>query len=102
MNTVESKVERLFHEKDILVTCTDRPWYNNPFGSDVTLYGIEVHKSDAETVISELTRLGIVFKVREAKFVNTNGCWTHKSFKFLEIPNHKEAYKVIVEGCDAS
>ncbi len=100
MNTVESQVENLFYKKDICVNCTDRPWYNNPFGSDVTLYGIEVHKSDAETVISELTRLGIVFKVREAKFVNTKGCWTHKSFKFLEIPNHKEAYSIIA-GCDA-
>lgn len=102
MNNMASKVEHLFYEKNICVTCTDRPYYNNAWGSPVTVYGIEVHKSDAEYVMDELTRLNIDFIVREAKFVNTKGCWTHKSFKFLEIPNHKEAYKVIVEGCDAS
>lgn len=99
MNTIESKVEKLFHDKDnICVTCTDRPWYNNAWGSNVTVYGIEVHKQDAECVISELKRLGIIFIVREARFININGCMTHKSFKFLEIPNHQKAYGIIAEG----
>lgn len=100
MNTVESKVERLFHEKDILVTCTDRPWYNNSWGSPVTTYGIEVHNLDVEHVIMVLNRLGITFNVRDARFINTKGCWTHKSFKFLEIPEHEKAYSIIA-GCDA-
>lgn len=102
MNNIESKVEHLFYEKNICVNCTDRPWYNNAWGSPVTVYGIEVHKSDAETVISELTRLNIDFIVREAKFVNTKGYWTHKSFKFLEIPNHEKAYSTILEGCGSA
>ena len=100
---IESKVERLFHdEANICVTCTDRPWYNNAWGSNVTTHGIEVHNQDLEYVTSELTRLGISFKVREARFVNTKGCWTHKSYKFLEIPDHEKAYRTILEGCDAS
>ena len=96
MNTVESKVEHLFYERDICVNCTDRPWYNNAFGSNRTVHGIEVHKKDAQNVIELLNRLGIEFNVREAKFVNVNGCWTHKSFQFLEIPNHEKAYAKLV------
>lgn len=95
MNTVESKVEKRFHEQDICINCTDRPWYNNAFGSNRTVHGIEVHKKDAHVVMDELTRLGIEFIVREAKYRNTNGCLTHKQFKFLEIPNHQEAYVII-------
>ncbi|MBR0271433.1 MAG: hypothetical protein IJQ68_05505 [Methanobrevibacter sp.] len=101
MNTIESKVEHLFYEKDICVNCTDRPWYNNAWGSNITTYGIEVHKTDAEYVMSVLTRLGIDFKVRDARFVNSKGCWTHKSFKFLEIPNHEKAYSIIA-GCGSA
>ena len=98
MSTIES-MERLFHdEANICVTCTDRPWYNNAWGSPVTTYGIEVHNQDVEYVTSELTRLGIIFNVREARFININGCMTHKSFKFLEIPNHQKAYGIIAEG----
>lgn len=97
---VESKVERLFYEKDIQVNCTDRPWYNNAWGSPVTVYGIEVHKRDVEYVISELKRLGIIFNVRDARYLNINSCWTHKAFKFLEIPNHEKAYGIIA-GSDA-
>ena len=98
MNTVESKVERLFYEKDICINCTDRPWYNNPWGAKTTTHGIEVHKKDAENVIKELTRLGIQYNIHEGKFINVNGCWTHKAFKFLEIPNHKKAYAMLVGG----
>ena len=95
MSTMESKVEQKFHEQDICVNCTERPWYNNAWGSRVTVYGIEVHKSDAAVVMDELTRLGIDFTVRDAKYRNTKGCLTHKQFKFLEIPNHQEAYDII-------
>lgn len=95
MNTVESKVEKRFHEQDICINCTDRPWYNNAFCSNRTVHGIEVHQKDAHVVMDELARLGIEFIVREAKYRNTNGCLTHKQFKFLEIPNHQEAYVII-------
>ena len=97
---VESKVEHLFYEKDIMVNCTDRPWYNNAWGSPVTVYGIEVHKQDVEYVMSELKRLGIIFTVRDGRYLNVNCCWTHKSFQFIEIPNHKTAYGIIA-GSDA-
>lgn len=96
MNTVKSKVESIFHEKDIWVNCTDRPWYNNSWGSPVTTYGIEVHQKDAAIVIAELHRLGVEFNVRDARYLNTKGCWTHKAFKFLEIPDHEKAYSKIV------
>ena len=95
MYTVESKVEKRFHEQDIWINCTDRPWYNNAFGSNRTVHGIEVHKKDAHVVMDELARLGIEFIVRDAKYRNTKGCFTHKQFKFLEIPNHQEAYAII-------
>ena len=98
MNTVESRVEQLFHAEDIWINCTDRPWYNNAFHSDKTVYGIEVHKEDLNRVIDVLNKLGIEYRVREAKYLNVNGCWTHKQFKFLEIPNHKEAYSAIAGG----
>lgn len=96
MYTVESKVEKRFHEQDICIYCTDRPWYNNAWGSEVTVHGIEVHKKDAPLVMDELTRLGIAFIVRDAKKRNSKGCFTHKQFKFLEIPNHQEAYAKLV------
>ena len=98
MSTMESKVEQRFHEKNIWINCTDRPWYNNAWGSNVTVYGIEVHKNDAVIVMDELARLGVDFIVRDAKFRNTKGCITHKQFKFLEIPNPQEAYRIIVGG----
>lgn len=100
MTTVESQVQTRFHKKDICVTCTDRPCYNNAFGSKKTVHGIEVHKNNADIVIDILDKLGIKFIVRDAKYRNTNGCWTHKSFKFLEIPNHEKAYAIIAGGDD--
>lgn len=98
MNSVESQVQGLFYEKGILVTCTDRPWYNNPLGVDKTFHGIEVHKKDTGFVVDQLTRLGIQYNVLDGRYRNTKGCWTHKSFNFIELPNHVEAYQAIVEG----
>ena len=98
MNTVESQVQHIFYEEGILVTCTDRPDYNNPFGLNKTIYGLEVHKKDVDFVAEQLTKLGINHTVRDGKFLNTKYCWTNKSFNFIEVPNHKEAYHIIVEG----
>lgn len=97
MNTVEYKVAKHFYEQDICINCTDRPWYNNPFGSKVTVHGIEVHKNDVPVVMDELARLGVDFIVHDGKYLNAKGCLTHKQYKFLEIPNHKEAYAIIGE-----
>ena len=96
--SISSEVERLFYEKGIYVACTDRPWYNNPFGVKKTFYGIEVHKNDVGFVADELARLGIKYNILDGRFKNTKGCWTHKSFNFIELPNHMEAYQAIVEG----
>lgn len=98
MNTVESQVQHLFHEEGICITCTDRPWYNNPFGKKETFYGIEVHKNDVSFVSDKLASLGVEYNILDGKYRNVNGCWTHKSFKFIELPNPKEAYQMIVEG----
>lgn len=96
--STKSQVEHLFYEKGILVSCTERPWYNNPFGSDKTSYGIEVHKKEVSFVADQLARLGISFNVLDGRYRNTNGCWTHKSFNFIELPCPEEAYQAIVEG----
>lgn len=93
-----SQVEYLFYEKGIFVACTDRPWYNNPFGSDKTVYGIEVSKKDVGFVADQLARLGIEYHIHDGRYRNTNGCWTHKSFNFIELPNHQEDYIAIAEG----
>ena len=95
--SIESQVQTLFYEEGILVSCTDRPWYNNPTGAE-TMHGIEVHKNDVDFVSTQLTRLGVEHNILDGRFKNTKGCWSHKSFKFLELPNHKEAYKTIIEG----
>ena len=95
--SIESQVQTLFHEEGILVSCTDRPWYNNPAGAE-TMHGIEVHKNDVDFVSTQLTRLGVEYNILDGRFKNTKGCWSHKSFKFLELPNHKEAYKASIEG----
>ena len=100
MSTFESQVQTRFHKQNICVTCTDRPWYNNAWGSNRTVHGIEVHKKDLLPVMDELIRLGIEFIVRDAKYRNTKGCVTHKQFKFLEIPNHEQAYAIIAGGDD--
>ena len=98
MNTVESQVQTLFYKKGICIRCTDRPWYNNPFGKKETFYGIEVHKKDVSFVSDKLEKLGIEHNILDGKYMNVNGCWTHKSFNFIELPNHEEAYQRIVEG----
>lgn len=95
---IESQVETLFYKEGICITCTDRPWYNNPFGSDKTFYGIEVHKKDVGFVSNELNKLGVEYNILDGKYRNVNGCWTHKAFNFIELPNHEEAYQRIVEG----
>ena len=91
----ETQVERLFYNEGICVSCTDRPWYNNAWGSNVTVHGIEVHKNDVAIVMDELAKLGVEFIVHDGKYRNAKGCITHKQFKFLEIPNHKKAYAII-------
>lgn len=96
--SIEHQVEHLFYKEGIWVSCTDRPWYNNPFGSDKTLHGIEVHKKDVDFVSTQLHRLGVEHNVRDGKYRNTKGCWTHKAFNFIELPTHKEAYHTIVNG----
>lgn len=98
MSSVESQVQTLFYKEGIQVSCTDRPWYNNPFGVDKTFYGMEVHKKDTGFVADQLTRLGIQYNILDGRYKNTKGCWTHKSFNFIELPNHVEAYRAIVEG----
>ena len=95
---IESKVEHLFYKEGIQVSCTERPWYNNPFGSDKTFHGIEVHKKDVGFVADQLTRLGVAHNILDGRYRNTNGCWTHKSYNFIELPNHQEAYNAIVNG----
>lgn len=99
MNTVESQVQTLFYKQGICINCTDRPWYNNPFGvKNKTFYGIEVHKKDVSFVLKELEKLGIEYNILDGKYRNVNGCWTHKAFKFIELPNPEEAYNAIIEG----
>lgn len=95
---IESKVEYLFYKEGIQVSCTTRPWYNNPLGVNKDFYGIEVHKKDVGFVSNLLSRLGVEYNILEGRFLNVKGSWTHKSFNFIELPNHKEAYHTIIEG----
>lgn len=95
---IEYQVHHIFYKHGICVRCTDRPWYNNPFGENKTFYGIEVHKKDVSFVSEELEKLGIEHNILDGKYRNVNGCWTHKAFKFIELPNPEKAYQMIVEG----
>lgn len=94
------EVERIFHQKEYSLICTERPWYNNPFKLNKTIYGLEVPKNEVNAVATVLDLFGIHYLVRDGKYLNTNGCWTKKSFDFIEIPNHENAYWVIYNKKD--
>ena len=94
----EYKIAAMFREKDICVNCTERPPWNNAFRAKTTAYGIECHKRDVDYVTSQLSRLGITYIIRDARYMNTKGCIAHKQFKFLEIPEHEKAYETIIAG----
>ena len=93
----ESEISRMFYEHDVCVNCLSIPRKSYiPFGEQ--MQGIDVHNKHADFVTRQLDRLGIEYIVHSGRYRGTRGKLKHKRFKFIEIPNHEQAYEKLVAG----